>query len=666
MANTNTKASFKLSWKIGIGFAVTLLLLCTVAGLGYRAMSGTQTRFEKYRSVARSNNLLGRIQANLLEARTSAMKYVTSAKPSDAEEFEKRVVSIHELVAEAGSIVSNTEDEQRIQKIDKDVITYAQAFDQVVTLVAERNRLLVEVFRVEGAVAVNELTRVIESAEDAQRTETDMAKVKAAGEICFTTSEAARHLLGARLGIMSYLADFDEKHLPGVKENFEELTEQLHELKPLTEGTPWADSIATATAAMQRYEAGWVKAEAATKKQEDLFKNVMSKVGPQVAADIEQLTQSNRKTQDTLGPQIVSANVAAIWQIAVVSVIAIAVGVLTALFITRLIVKPINAVVTMLKDIAQGEGDLTRRIEVTSRDEIGELATWFNTFVAKIQVTVREVMSSAREVASAATQIAASSEEMTQGMHEQTSQTTQVSSAVEEMSASIVEVARKSADAAGHANDAGRKATEGGEVVNQSVQGIHEIADMVNQSAIAISELGKRSEQIGDVINVINDIADQTNLLALNAAIEAARAGEHGRGFAVVADEVRKLADRTTKATEEIATSIKLMQNETRGAVERMETGTSKVDEGVTLGQSAGESLQTIVAGARTVADMIQSIAAAAEQQSAAAEEISRSVESIAAVTQQSTQGAEQAAAAASQLSLKSEQLQHLVSQFRV
>ena len=354
------------------------------------------------------------------------------------------------------------------------------------------------------------------------------------------------------------------------------------------------------------------------------------------------------------------------WTGLVLGAIALLVAAALAVFITRLVTRPINAVVAMLKDIAQGEGDLTRRIEVTSRDEIGELATWFNTFVAKIQVTVREVMSSAREVASAATQIAASSEEMTQGMHEQTSQTTQVSSAVEEMSASIVEVARKSADAAGHANDAGRKATEGGEVVNQSVQGIHEIADMVNQSAIAISELGKRSEQIGDVINVINDIADQTNLLALNAAIEAARAGEHGRGFAVVADEVRKLADRTTKATEEIATSIKLMQNETRGAVERMETGTSKVDEGVTLGQSAGESLQTIVAGARTVADMIQSIAAAAEQQSAAAEEISRSVESIAAVTQQSTQGAEQAAAAASQLSLKSEQLQRLVGQFKV
>ncbi|MFP4224997.1 MAG: methyl-accepting chemotaxis protein [Phycisphaeraceae bacterium] len=330
------------------------------------------------------------------------------------------------------------------------------------------------------------------------------------------------------------------------------------------------------------------------------------------------------------------------------------------------IAKGINRVTTAIHDIAQGEGDLTQRLPIPGKDEVGELAQGFNLFVAKVHDIICDVAAATREVASASTQIAASSEEMAQGINEQTEQTTQVSSAVEEMSSSVVEVARKSTEAADNATQAGKQAEEGGEVVRQTVEGMRAIAEEVNYSASAIDELGKRGEQIGQIIGVINDIADQTNLLALNAAIEAARAGEHGRGFAVVADEVRKLAERTTKATEEVAESIQAIQSETSTAVQRMGRGTERVGQGVELAEKAGASLESIVQGARGVADMIQSIAAASEQQSAAGEQISRNVESINAVTRQSSEGAGQAAAAAAQLSAKSEQLQALVDQFKL
>ncbi len=328
--------------------------------------------------------------------------------------------------------------------------------------------------------------------------------------------------------------------------------------------------------------------------------------------------------------------------------------------------RPVRAMIERVKDIAEGEGDLTARIEVKREDELGMLARYFNSFIEKIQDIISQVASSANQVASAATEIAASSEQMSQGMERQSSQVAQISSAMEEMAASVNEVARKSNDATQEASESGRVAEEGGTIVQSTVEGMQAISEAVSAGAVSVEQLGKRGEQIGAIIEVINDIADQTNLLALNAAIEAARAGEHGRGFAVVADEVRKLADRTTKATEEISESIREIQTETANAVQRMNTGTEQVNEGVQRATLAGESLEQIVQSARSVSSVIAEIAAATEEQAATSEEISRNIEGINAVTQETVQGANQAASASVELSSRAEELRALVSRFKI
>ncbi len=347
---------------------------------------------------------------------------------------------------------------------------------------------------------------------------------------------------------------------------------------------------------------------------------------------------------------------------AMIALVVTGIGVLFA----RSLTKPIQAMVERLKDIAEGEGDLTQRVDQDRADELGELGKWFNLFVQKIHEVISEVRDAAHEVAGASTQIAASSEEMAAGISEQNTQMMQISAAIEQMSTSVVEVAHKSVDAANNASESGRVAEEGGKVVAETIEGMNQINEAVSASAASVSELGKRGEQIGQIISVINDIADQTNLLALNAAIEAARAGEHGRGFAVVADEVRKLADRTTKATEEIGESITAIQTETSLAVERMTTGTEQVRVGVDKATMAGQRLEEIVTKAQDVAGMIQSIAAAAEQQTSASEQVSQGVQSVSEASCQSAQGANQAAQAAAQLSGKSEQLQMLVERFKL
>ncbi|MEM1446627.1 MAG: methyl-accepting chemotaxis protein [Planctomycetota bacterium] len=327
--------------------------------------------------------------------------------------------------------------------------------------------------------------------------------------------------------------------------------------------------------------------------------------------------------------------------------------------------RPVKNLIDRIQDIAEGEGDLTQRIAVKGQDEVGQLGHWFNQFVQRIHDVIVTVNQATNEVASAATEIASTSEEMALGMEEQSSQVTQISAAVEEMSASVIEVARKSADASTNAQESGDAAAHGGRVVSETIEEMQAISTAVSTSARAVENLGKRGEQIGEIVATINDIADQTNLLALNAAIEAARAGEHGRGFAVVADEVRKLADRTTSATEEIGESIRAIQDETGNAVNNMNAGTQQVESGVAKATGAGEALTQIVNNATAVAGMIQSIAAATEQQSATSEEVARNLEAITGVTAAAKQGTDQAAEASLQLSQKAEELLRLVGQFK-
>ena len=330
----------------------------------------------------------------------------------------------------------------------------------------------------------------------------------------------------------------------------------------------------------------------------------------------------------------------------------------------RMVASPMANVVEVLR--VAGEGDLTKRIENKSSDEMGVLASGFNGFLENMVSMVTEIRGTSQAVASASTEIAASADEMASGLQEQETQTQQVAAAVEELSQSVSEVAAKSSDATKSSEESQHLAEEGGSVVRSTVEEMQGISTEVNASAQTINALGVQSEKIGEIIAVINDIADQTNLLALNAAIEAARAGEHGRGFAVVADEVRKLAERTTQATEEVSSSIRGIQGETISAVAQIEAGSERVGKGVELANQAGSSLETIVTGCQSVQGMVQDIAAAANQQASASDEIARAIENISSVTRQSSEGAGQASQAAGDLAHQAEQLMDLVGKFKV
>ena len=312
-------------------------------------------------------------------------------------------------------------------------------------------------------------------------------------------------------------------------------------------------------------------------------------------------------------------------------------------------------------------GDLT--IEVIPEredDDIAKLYKAFNKSILNIKKMLNHVSEAIHATASASTQISSSTEEMAAGAQEQSAQTSEVASAVEEMTRTIFETTKNAGTAAENAKKAGIIAGKGGKVVEDTVEGMKRIADVVSRAAETVKQLGMSSDQIGEIIQVIDDIADQTNLLALNAAIEAARAGEMGRGFAVVADEVRKLAERTTKATKEIAGMIQKIQMETKGAVESIQEGTEEVKKGKEMANKAGDSLKQIIEASNKVVDNVNQVASASEEQSTASEQISKSVESISNISNESAAGIQQVAKSAEDLNKLTENLRQLISNFKM
>ncbi len=346
--------------------------------------------------------------------------------------------------------------------------------------------------------------------------------------------------------------------------------------------------------------------------------------------------------------------------------VGLVVGLIIYFSVQIIISRPIKNLTNMVIDIAKGEGDLTKRLRIETNDELGELANNFNLFMDKLHDIVYNVTQFSNKIASTSSELATSAEEMVNASDSQRSQTDQVATAMEQMSSTVADVARNSGRASDFTKKAVETAKKGGEIVHKTMEEMENINQIVNEASMTITKLGQNSDQIGEIIRVIDEIADQTNLLALNAAIEAARAGEQGRGFAVVADEIRKLAERTTRSTKEIAFMIKTIQGDTQGAVASMEMGTNEVREGVKFSQEAGQALNEIVDIVGQVTQMVNQIAIAAEEQSTATEQISSSVETVASVSSQNARGAHQSSASCENLANLASELQEVVGKFKL
>ena len=349
---------------------------------------------------------------------------------------------------------------------------------------------------------------------------------------------------------------------------------------------------------------------------------------------------------------------------AAVCLLAAIISIIISLMMKSIIIAPINKTVEVIEGVAQG--DLTRRIDVTSRDEIGALAEHFNHLVEKLHEAIMQVAGSSNEVSSAAGMLDNATEHMATGVEEAAMQVNSVAAASEEMSKTTSEIAHNCVVAAKSSEKANSSASSGEKIIQETIEVMNRINNRVKESAEIIKNLGVRSDQIGEIVGLINDVADQTNLLALNAAIEAARAGEHGRGFAVVADEVRKLAERTSDATKEIRETIQSMQSETKKAVVSMEEGVNDVGQGTVEAAKSGEALKDILHQINKVTSEINQIAVASEEETATTNEIASSIQQISQVMQETSKRIQGNAEASAKLANLSKTLQEMVGQFRL
>jgi len=364
--------------------------------------------------------------------------------------------------------------------------------------------------------------------------------------------------------------------------------------------------------------------------------------------------------------EIYASAVTMTWLIVGTSLVLVILFMFAAFYLAGLIVNPINQVKDGLKEIAQGEGDLTRRLDIVSRDETGELANWFNQFLDSIQKLVGQINQSAVEVTQVAERARASATDMSGASDQQLQAVEMVVAAVNEMASAANEVARNCVETATAAEAGQRSTVDGKDVILATVNSVEQLRGTVEQSAEFIRQLESETQNINTILDVIRDIADQTNLLALNAAIEAARAGDQGRGFAVVADEVRGLAQRTQVSTEEINNLLNQLNSRTSQVADNMTASLEQSEQAVAYSGQARYAFEAIEASVQAINDMTTQIASAAEEQHQVSEDINRNISEIHTAASEVNNVSTQVADNSGQQASLASDLNQLVSRFRV
>ncbi|MDH0097282.1 methyl-accepting chemotaxis protein [Ectopseudomonas hydrolytica] len=640
-------ANLAVGKKLFIGFGLVLLLTAAMTGSGFLAV---QAVLQGHAQVGQ----LAQVNQEILQARRLERSFAIEQTPQSAERVRASLLQVQGLLdqlAQNGSGASS-----RNQTMQQAVAEYLKQFDNYVEqqdkarearrdmrAAAAETRDQFEVIELDMYDAVREL-----------RLQGDRLRGSDPLTLAETASGLSKRMLDLRGHESLYIIDGSAEAL----EEWEYVSEDLQTVARSL--MVWLNddqkgAIDTALQALTLYQRSFLYYQQ-LREQNQATENAMIERARSVV-DLAEAAQAAAEQG------MLDDSQRALVMLGIMGAAAVVLGLCAALLITRLIVVPLRQSVSFAQRIASG--DLSQDIPQQRSDEVGQLFAAMQDMTLSLRNLVGRIGGGVGQIAAAAEQLSAITAQTSAGVQTQKLETEQTATAMHQMAATVQEVAQNAEQASLAARDADLEAQQGNRVVQQAVDQIDSLASEVEQSAEAIAALNQESARIGSVLEVIRNVAEQTNLLALNAAIEAARAGEQGRGFAVVADEVRALAKRAQDSTEEIESLIAGLQRMAKGAVQQMDSSRELTRRTVELAGEAGDALGRITQAVSTIEQMNQQIAAAAEEQSAVAEAINESVTRVRDIGEQSAAATEQTAASSAELARLGGELQELVRQFR-
>ncbi|MFJ1338497.1 methyl-accepting chemotaxis protein [Pseudomonas caricapapayae] len=634
-------ANISVNLKLGLGFGLVLLLTSLLALTGWNSMGGLIDRSNWMSDITQLNS-------DLTDLRITRLQYMlTNGDDAAAGNVQVKLNAFSEQQQKLLKSFKSPENVKLLQELGQTISAYQVSINKMragyKTSLAARDAMNLAAAR--AIDLVEAINRDILALPEGDASRLEQFR---------TITQAKEQLFQVRLAVRSYIADISSET---EQLALRQLDGALAEIASLNRQMP------NEAARIQQFESAVLAYRDAVRQFRDATADVavarqeMTVQGASIVKISDALYKIQLERRDNESAQARTLQLTA-------TLLALLVGVLAAVIITRQITRPLRETLAVVEKIAAG--DLTHDLRVTRRDELGVLQQG----IQRMGSTLRELISGIRDgvtqIASAAEELSAVTEETSAGVNSQKVETDQVATAMHEMAATVQEVARNAEHASSAATDADAQARAGDQVVAEAISQIERLAEEVHRSTEAMGLLQQESQKIGSVMDVIKSVAEQTNLLALNAAIEAARAGEAGRGFAVVADEVRGLAQRTQKSTEEIEELVAGLQSGTQQVANVMLGSRNLTDSSVELTRKAGASLESITRTVSNIQSMNQQIAAAAEQQSAVAEQISRSIINVRDVSEQTAAASDETAASSVELARLGNQLQTMVSHFRV
>lgn len=644
----------RLGLKIGLSFFVVLALLSIVLVVGIIALEKANKGITTYEGLARDTNLSGRLQANMLMVRMNVLGYLNTQNDNNLTQYKDYFDKMNGLLVKSKKEIEQPERAQIIDSLHLSITKYKNAFSSVVSLTEQQNRVLNDQLVPQGEVMGKAIAAIIQSAYDDNDAQT-----------VYHASHVQEKLLFGRLFVSKFLnSNHQQDYTVATNAIDTKLLEEATELKRYLSKPAHQSLLSEFLTAHQNYVIGLSDIHKLIENKNELVENTLNIIGPQVAKSVDDVTLSVMAEQDKLGSEIKANTNNSINLTILLSFIAIAMGSIAAYLLTIAITRPISQAVKAANQLSKG--DLTIEVTRSSQDETGQLIASIQGTATNLRNIIATISGASIELASASQELAVVTEQSSQGVENQQIETDLVATAMNEMAATVNDVASNAANAAIAANEADKDARFGSQVVEKTILAINTLADRVNESSEKLGEVELATINIVKILDVIRSIADQTNLLALNAAIEAARAGEQGRGFAVVADEVRSLAQRTQGSTQEIQNMIEQLQAGTQSTVAVMAQGRTQAVECVSQANETGQALQAITQAISVINDMNIQIASASEQQSSVAESINENVINVKHIAEENAVAANQTRASTSEIAHLSEQLKELVDQFKI